>query len=151
VIDDRRRILLTHNLIPGNDHWALPGGGLLDGESPETAAGRELTEETGLEIGELGGPVVDHDYWVPFPDVLLHQIEQIFWGRTAEHRLSRAGLVAGEDYLVDLAWWPIEVLQTTDTRIYPRLLGDVAAALWFHGTPSHPYQITPAPPYEEPA
>jgi ADP-ribose pyrophosphatase YjhB (NUDIX family)/GNAT superfamily N-acetyltransferase len=144
VIDDQHRLLLTHNRFPGNDHWALPGGGLRDEESPATAAGRELTEETGLKINNLDGPVISHDYWVPFPEVLLHQIEQIFWGRTTEHRLSRAGLEENEDYLIDLAWWPLDKLETSNARIYPRLLGDVAAALLFHGTPVRPYQITPA-------
>jgi len=30
--------------------WELPGGGIADGESPQSAASRELAEETGLHV-----------------------------------------------------------------------------------------------------
>lgn len=144
VIDDRRRVLLTHNVFPGRDHWALPGGGLHRDESPVGAASRELAEETGLGIEDLQGPVIRHNYWVPFDDHVLHQTEQIFWGRTTEHRLSRAGLGGDEDYLVDVRWWPLEDLARSDATIYPRLLADAATVVLLHGTPSRPYEITPA-------
>lgn len=35
---------------PADGLWELPGGGWLAGESPTTALGRELMEETGLEL-----------------------------------------------------------------------------------------------------
>lgn len=145
VLDDRQRVLLTHHLIPGNGHWALPGGGLRDGESPAAAARRELTEETGLDVGALAGPVVVHDYWARVADSLLHQSEQIHWGRTGAHRPSLAGVGDDEGYLVDAQWWSLAELTDTEETIYPRLLTDLARALLFHGTPAEPYEITPAP------
>lgn len=146
IIDEQQRVLLTHNLMPGHDHWALPGGGLREGESHSAAARRELLEETGIRVDDLAGPVIMHDYWVLFTDSPLHQTEEIFWGRTTQHDLTREGLGADEDYLVDVAWWPLEALTRTTARIYPRLLSDLAATLIQHGTPSEPYRITPAPP-----
>lgn len=145
MFDGRQRILLTQHVLPGNDHWALPGGGLRDGESPTQAARRELAEETGLDSGDLAGPVINHAYWAPLAGSLLHQTEQIFWGRTGVHRPTLAGLGDDEDYLVDARWWTLEELADTGATVYPRLLGDVATSLLLHGTPAEPYEITPAP------
>jgi 8-oxo-dGTP pyrophosphatase MutT (NUDIX family) len=53
--DAAGRILLIrqHRFIVDREVWALPSGGVDEGERPETAAGRELTEETGYRAGRI--------------------------------------------------------------------------------------------------
>ncbi len=42
--------------------WITPGGGIDPGESPEEAARRELFEETGLALPDVGARVWEQDF-----------------------------------------------------------------------------------------
>jgi len=48
--DGDNLLLVNHNLYPGQDFWAPPGGGLELGQSAPDALIREFMEETSLEI-----------------------------------------------------------------------------------------------------
>jgi putative (di)nucleoside polyphosphate hydrolase len=57
---DGRVLTFERNDIPGQ--WQLPQGGIERGETPEKAAWRELTEETGLGRADVE-LVGEHDEW----------------------------------------------------------------------------------------
>lgn len=50
VTDDRDRLLLARWTEGRRVSWTMPGGGLEDGEDPEVAVRREVTEETGYKV-----------------------------------------------------------------------------------------------------
>lgn len=63
VTDPTGRIALVKNAW--SDGWTLPGGGVESGESVETAAAREIREETGLEATVEDVLVVLDQLYVP--------------------------------------------------------------------------------------
>ena len=68
ILDPAGRILLVRFEFPDRSVWACPGGGLEPGESHEAALRRELREEVGLELEELGPCVWTRTHIIPFLD-----------------------------------------------------------------------------------
>jgi len=69
VLDEDDRLLLMMTKAPdtsGAARWITPGGGVDPGESHEEAAVRELHEETGQVVAEVGPVVRVDDFEVPW-------------------------------------------------------------------------------------
>ncbi|NII50830.1 NUDIX hydrolase [Frigoribacterium endophyticum] len=69
VLDEHDRLLLMMTKAPdtsGAARWITPGGGVDPGESHEEAAVRELHEETGQVVAEVGPVVRVDDFEVPW-------------------------------------------------------------------------------------
>jgi len=54
LVTIKDRVLITKNWIGMQTEWALPGGGMKVGETPQQGAARELKEELGLAIDPAG-------------------------------------------------------------------------------------------------
>ena len=112
-------------------HWAMPGGGLDDGETIRDGVQREVREETGWTDIEPG-PLLctwEHDY--TRSGVPVRQHEHIFVGH-GPRRDPVGDLAAShaEDGILRWRWWtPDELADSREALWPPQLPGLVAAAL----------------------
>ena len=101
--EGRHILLIERKNPPFAQHWALPGGFLDLGESPEDGAARELAEETGLtgipltQLGAFGAP--DRD-----PREHVISIAHTATVSVADHHP-----VAADD-AADVRWFPLDDL-----------------------------------------
>lgn len=113
ILDPAGRILLVRFEFPDRSVWACPGGGVEPDETHEAALQRELREEVGLEVNNLGPCVWTRTHVIPFADgrwdgqiERFHVVEtDAFEPRPA---LGAEGL-RGEG-VVEVRWWTAEEL-----------------------------------------
>jgi 8-oxo-dGTP pyrophosphatase MutT (NUDIX family) len=132
LVDQRDRVLLIHGHDPGRPDlpswWITAGGGLDEGESPEDGARREVLEEAGLQLGELGPVVLTRAVGFEFEGVWIEQAESFFIARVEAPvgGLDTSGWNEIERRsLHELRWWPLADLAATDDVIYPEGLLEV--------------------------
>jgi len=86
--------------VPGPRNWQFPQGGVDAGEEPETAALRELREETGVRSAAIIGRTND---WLVYEFPPGHTGSKIAKGWIGQKQIWFACRFLGEDSEIDLA------------------------------------------------
>ena len=138
VLDPADRLLLfrfafTRGALAGRTNWALPGGGIEPGETPEQAAIRELQEETGLVVDDVGAAVGERSYKMRLPSgevVAGHETYFLVRLAVVASEISRDGWTKLEtEIIAEHRWWTAADLKATSETIYPvNLLAMLAEA-----------------------
>jgi 8-oxo-dGTP pyrophosphatase MutT (NUDIX family) len=127
VVDEHECVLLFCGHDPHRPErgrfWFTAGGGLDDGESIEQAARRELFEETGLSIRDLGPIRFDRSTVFEFESVQYEQVEYFFCVHVARFEPADTHWSDIERRSVlEYRWWSRDELAATSETIYPEAL-----------------------------
>ena len=92
-------LLIKRGIEPYKDHWAFPGGFIRLHEDAETAARRELKEETGFDTSYV-------EQFGCFAEVNRDPRERVI--TIAFYALVKQSVVKGGDDAADAHWFPID-------------------------------------------
>ena len=145
LVDETGAVLLLSGREPdtpfATEFWFTPGGGAEPGESLEEAARREVHEETGHLLGDIGPVRWRRETSFSFGGLAFDQDESYFAVRTSRFDVHPSAWTELEHRsLTGWRWWPRRELGATDAVVYPPelagLLGAVEADEPFPESPS---------------
>ena len=138
-------VLLVKFVFPnGVEAWALPGGGLEDGETHEHGLRRELYEELGLDGVDIGPHIWNREHIVPMRTGHDGQRDHIHLIRV--ERFEPAPIIGWDalrdEYVFEMRWWRLdEIVERTDLRFVPRRLATHLATLFEGVVPATPLDV----------
>ena len=98
-----------------------------EGETFEQAAIRELAEETGVTVADVGREVGRRVFELQLTDGEIVMADERFFAVSAtDSRISRDGWSEAErEVMADHRWWSAEALAQTAELVYPETLPDL--------------------------
>ncbi|WP_410628340.1 NUDIX domain-containing protein [Amycolatopsis sp. cmx-8-4] len=142
------KVLLIHARDPddpGHHWWELPGGGQDAGEKLEDTARREITEETGLVLDEIGRKLWTRESRFTYRGREHHRLDHVYLARTDDDIASRtvtrhsANERAG---LIERRWWPAAAVSECHDKLLPAELPDLLQAPLDGRFPATPLPLT---------
>ena len=138
VLDRHDRILLVQfRDEQGQVWWATPGGGLDERETPEAAIRRELAEEVGLRVFELGPEIWRREHVFAWMGRILRARERFFLVRVDEHEPAPTIDLAAEQ-VHGVGWWSLAELEAATETLVPARLAHYLRQLLREGPPADP-------------
>ncbi len=137
---------MMKNRFPWRDEeiWITPGGGIESGETAREAAVREVREETGFVVDELGPELWTRDHLIDLPSGKTLLRERYFLVQTEEFEPSSDALEDGfeKDWFRGYRWWSAAQLLETRAQIAPGRLAQLISELLRDGPPLKPFSIS---------
>lgn len=137
LLDPHDRVLLIHARDPDQpEHhwWELPGGGQEPGEHLHDTAHREIAEETGLILDNLGPHLWTRESHFHYRGQHHHRIDHVYLARVTQPSPLAPTPTANEAAsVIERRWWtPAELTRCRDKllpaqlpHLVQRLLADM--------------------------
>jgi 8-oxo-dGTP pyrophosphatase MutT (NUDIX family) len=123
--------------------WITPGGRIRPGEEAAAAVRREILEETGRDVGEVGNQVwvrrgryLADGSWREEQEHFFLVLVEKFEPATARMEAEELALHQG------FRWWSIEEIARSAEVFVPRRMAELLRALRDDGSPPSPIDVT---------
>ena len=147
-VDESEAVFLMRIVEPSSKQgwWITPGGAIDADESELEALAREIMEELGLDLSELGSPRAVWRRRVQFSwaDQPIDQEETFYLVRCTRFGPPRCEDGDGADayYVGEPRWWSVADLQTTSDNVAPADLATLLARQMRSDIPVDPIDIS---------
>ncbi|ADP84798.1 NUDIX hydrolase [Pseudofrankia inefficax] len=124
--------------------WHVPGGGLDPGESPQQGAIREISEEVGIRLTDVGPVAATRVSRFQFAGRHYVQQESFFVVRLPERVDVDAAAWTDLERksTLDWRWWTVDEVRATAETVYPRRLASLVSGWLAHGTDEGPVDLS---------